>query len=79
MKNTKTLIESFEEIRVALEELSMKQSDLIEFIDAMFPADDLEIEELRELALEVVESCKSPKELFQAMMDEITQPDVLLR
>jgi ATP-dependent exoDNAse (exonuclease V) beta subunit len=76
LKNVGTLIKSFEEIRVELEELSEVQSDLSDFIDAIFPAEDLEIEELRELALDVVENCKTPKELLQAMMDEITQPDV---
>jgi superfamily I DNA/RNA helicase len=76
LKNVGTLIKSVEEIRVELEELSEVQSDLSDFIDAIFPAEDLEIEELRELALDVVENCKTPKELLQAMMDEITQPDV---
>lgn len=59
-----------------LEKLSKAQSNLNDFIDVIFPADDLEIEELRELALDVVENCKTPKELLQAMMVEITQPDI---
>jgi DNA helicase-2/ATP-dependent DNA helicase PcrA len=76
LKNMDTLVASFEEIRSTLEDLSEKEADLHEFIDAMFPADDPDIEELRELAVEVVEDCGTPKELLEAMMDEITQPDV---
>jgi DNA helicase-2/ATP-dependent DNA helicase PcrA len=75
---SRTLVASFEEIRSNLEDLSEKKTDLHEFIDGMFPADDPDIEELRELAIEVVEDCGTPEELLKAMMDEITQPDVPL-
>jgi DNA helicase-2/ATP-dependent DNA helicase PcrA len=76
MKNMETLIESFNDLRATLDELSTKQANLNEFIDAMFPAGDPDIEELRELAVEVVENCDTPTELLDAMMDEITQPDI---
>lgn len=76
LKNMDTIVASFEEIRSTLEDLSEKEADLHEFIDAMFPADDPDIEELRELAVEVVGDCGTPEELLEAMMDEITQPDV---
>jgi DNA helicase II / ATP-dependent DNA helicase PcrA len=76
IKNTNTLVETFKELRATLDELSSKASDLDEFIDAMFPSDDLYIEELRELAIKVRENCNTPRELLEGMMDEVTQPDI---
>jgi ATP-dependent DNA helicase UvrD/PcrA len=76
LKNMGTLIQAFEEVRELLVDLAAKQEDLTAFIDAMFPADDPEIEELRELALSLIESSKTSKDLFLAMMEEMTQPDI---
>jgi ATP-dependent DNA helicase UvrD/PcrA len=76
LKNMSTLVASFEEVRSALIELAAKEADLTVFVDAMFPADDPDIEELRELALDVVEHSKTTKELLKAMMEEMTQPDI---
>jgi len=76
LRNMNTLIESFAAICSTLTELAAKETDLAAFVDAMFPADDPDIEELRELALDVVEDSKTTKELFKAMMEEMTQPDI---
>jgi superfamily I DNA/RNA helicase len=76
LKNMSTLIASFEEVRSALIDLAAKETDLTVFVDAMFPADDPDIEELRELALDVIERSKTTKELLKAMMEEMTQPDI---
>jgi DNA helicase II / ATP-dependent DNA helicase PcrA len=76
LKNVSTLIDSFWEIKTALTELSEAESDLTMFIDVMFPASDIEIEELRELALQSAEGSKTTSDLFSRMMEELTQPDV---
>jgi DNA helicase II / ATP-dependent DNA helicase PcrA len=41
----------------------------------MFPSGDADTEELRDLALEAKDGCET-KDLFKAMMEQITQPDV---
>jgi superfamily I DNA/RNA helicase len=76
LKNMNSLVEAFEEIRATLTELAAKEADLATFIDAIFPGDNEEIEELRQLALDVQPKCSNPAELLKAMMEEITQPDV---
>ena len=45
-------------------------------VDALFPANLETIAELRELALSVAEEAGNAKDLFSAMMKEITQPDI---
>jgi ATP-dependent DNA helicase UvrD/PcrA len=76
LKNMNTLIKAFKEVRDLLVDLSAKEDDLAAFIDAMFSADDPDVEELRELALSLIEDSETTKELFKAMMEEMTQPDI---
>jgi len=76
LNNMNTLIKAFEEVQGLLVDLAAKEDDLPAFVDAMFPADDPDIEELRELALDLVEESETTKDLFRAMMEEMTQPDI---
>ena len=76
LKNMSTLVKAFEEVRDELVDLSNEEDDLASFVDAMFPANDPDIEELRELALGLIEDSGTIKDLFRAMMEEMTQPDI---
>jgi DNA helicase II / ATP-dependent DNA helicase PcrA len=76
LQNTGSLAEAFKLIKAELADLAAKEADLNSFIDAMFPADNEAISELRQLSLVLAKSCTDPKELFSAMLEEMTQPDV---
>lgn len=73
---TKPLVEQFKLIKEALAELDEVKDDLTAFVDALLPAKNLDVSELRELALVQMEVVETPEELLSAMMQEITQPDI---
>jgi DNA helicase-2/ATP-dependent DNA helicase PcrA len=76
LKNINTLVAAFEEVRALLADLATKEEDLAAFVDAMFPADDPDVDELRELAFGLVDGSENTKDLFGGMMEEMTQPDI---
>jgi superfamily I DNA/RNA helicase len=76
LPHSATLIQAFKDVRAELTALEAVQEDLPAFIDALFPASDDKLEELRELALAESEGCTSAVELLRAMMEEMIQPDV---
>ena len=73
---TKPLVERFKLITDALAELEAVKGDLAAFIDTLLPDADVDLTELRELALAQMEAVETPEELLSAMMQEITQPDI---
>jgi DNA helicase II / ATP-dependent DNA helicase PcrA len=76
LPHTKPLIEQFEKIKAALADLEPLKGDVPKLVDELFPAGQVEIAELRELAVSVVEEAEDADDLFTAMMKEITQPDI---
>lgn len=76
LPHTKPLVERFKTIRAELDALEGLKADLPAFIDALFPTDDENLSELRELALAQMETVAAPEELLGGMMEEITQPDI---
>lgn len=76
LRHTKPLIEQFEKIRQDLADLEPFKDDVKNLIDRLFPNSVPSISDLRELALSVADDAKDAKELFSAMMKEITQPDI---
>lgn len=74
--HTKPLVDQFAVIKGALEQLNAVKDDLAGFIDALLPAEDSDVSELRELALAQSEAAETPDALLSAMMREITQPDI---
>ncbi len=73
---TKPLVERFKAIRSELAALDDLKADLPAFVDALFPAGDENLLELRDLALAQQETAGDPGELLGGMMEEITQPDI---
>lgn len=73
---TKSLLQEFGKIKEALAALGEAASDLGKFVDLIFPEGESDLSELRELALRFLEISAGPEDLFDFMMDEITQPDV---
>jgi DNA helicase II / ATP-dependent DNA helicase PcrA len=76
LPHTKPLIEHFEKVRDILAGLEPIKDDVPKLIDELFPASNAGISDLRELALLVAPDAKDASELFSAMMQEITQPDI---
>lgn len=74
--HTKPLVDQFTLIKEALTELDAVKDDLPGFIEALLPAGDPDLAELRELAVAQSEACEAPKDLLATMMKEITQPDI---
>lgn len=74
--HTKPLVDQFAIIKGAIEELGFVKGDLTAFIDALLPATEPDVSELRELALAQREAAETPKDLLTGMMKEITQPDI---
>lgn len=73
---TKPLVERFKAIRAELDALDGLKADLPAFVDALFPAGEENLSELRDLALAQLEMAGDPGELLGGMMEEITQPDI---
>ena len=73
---TKPLVERFKLIKERLAELDAVKDDLAAFIDTLLPDADIDLSELRALALTQMEAAETPEELLSAMMQEITQPDI---
>jgi len=73
---TKPLVERFKAIRNELDALDGLKADLPGFVDALFPAGDEHLSELRDLAVAQLEAAGTPEELLGGMMEEITQPDI---
>lgn len=76
LKHTKPLIEEFLKIKQRLADLDPHKGDVKRLIDELFPSSEPSISDLRELAISAADSVKDAKELFTAMMKEITQPDI---
>jgi superfamily I DNA/RNA helicase len=74
--HTKPLIEQYKTIKKDLATLEPFVNDVPTLINEMFPDNVPTIADLRELALSVAGEAKDAKELFSAMMKEITQPDI---
>lgn len=73
---TGPLVGQFLVIKEALNALEAVKGDLGTFVDGLFPEDDSNLSELRELALEQSDEVETPKDLLSAMMQQITQPDI---
>ncbi len=73
---TKPLVERFKAIRNELDALDGLKADLPAFVDALFPAGDEHLSELRDLAVAQLETVGTPEDLLGGMMEEITQPDI---
>lgn len=76
LAHTKPLVERFKQMKEALAELDAVKDDLAAFIDTLLPDADVELSELRELALAQMEAAETPEDLLSSMMQEITQPDI---
>jgi DNA helicase II / ATP-dependent DNA helicase PcrA len=74
--HTKPLVDQFALIKACLEELDAVKDDLLKFIDALLPAADPDVSDLRELALAQSQAAQAPQDLLATMMKEITQPDI---
>lgn len=74
--HTKSLVEQFDIVKTAIEELDAVKSDLTAFVDVLLPETDPEVAELRELALAQREAAETPTDLLRGMLKEITQPDI---
>jgi DNA helicase-2/ATP-dependent DNA helicase PcrA len=76
LPHTKPLIEQYNKLKKVIADLEPLKDDVSKLVDELFPADQPEIAELRELALSVAEEAEVADDLFGAMMKEITQPDI---
>lgn len=76
LSHTKPLVERFKAIRNELDTLDVLKADLPAFVDALFPAGDENLSELRGLAVAQLEAAGTPEGLLGGMMEEITQPDI---
>lgn len=74
--HTKPLIEQFKLIKEALAELEAVKDDLAAFIDTLLPEAEIELSELRALALAQMQAAETTNDLLAGMMKEITQPDI---
>jgi DNA helicase-2/ATP-dependent DNA helicase PcrA len=76
LSHTKPIIEPFEKIKKVLADLEPFRENVPGLVDELFPDGQASVADLRELALSVMADAKEAKELFSAMMKEITQPDI---
>jgi DNA helicase-2/ATP-dependent DNA helicase PcrA len=74
--HTKPIIEQFVKLKTALDDLEPFRDNVPGLVDELFPDGQASVADLRELALLVMPDAKDAKELFSAMMKEITQPDI---
>jgi DNA helicase II / ATP-dependent DNA helicase PcrA len=76
ISHTNPLIVRFKLLTDALVELEAVKDDVQAFIDELLPDGEVELAELRELALDQMEGAETPADLLAGMMQEITQPDI---
>ena len=76
LPHTKPMVEQFEKIKKAIEDLEPFRDNVPGLVDELFPSGQASVADLRELALAVMGEAKDAKELFSLMMKEITQPDI---
>jgi len=74
--STKSLVARFNDIEKELEALKGHASDLEKFVDHVFPDGNVAIGELRLLAIACLQKSKTPEELLEGMMNELTQPEI---
>lgn len=70
------LVAAFKALVDSLNELEAMKADLPALVEALFPDGSDDIAEIRKLALAEVEEAETASDLFAAMMEEITQPDI---
>jgi DNA helicase II / ATP-dependent DNA helicase PcrA len=74
--HTKPLIDRFKLLTDELAQLEAVKDDVQAFIDTLLPDGEVELAELRKLALDQMEGAVKPADLLAGMMQEITQPDI---
>lgn len=70
------LVAAFKAIVEELEALEPVKADIPALVEALFPDGFENLTEIRKLAVGEMEEAGTAAELFDAMMDEITQPDI---
>lgn len=76
LPSTSGLVTAFNSIVEELDGLKAVKDDIPTLIDALFPDGIEDLAEIRQLACSDAEGAASAADLFIAMMDEITQPDI---
>jgi DNA helicase II / ATP-dependent DNA helicase PcrA len=76
ISHTQQLIDRFKLLTDRLAQLEAVKDDVQAFIDTLLPDGEVELAELRKLALDQMEGAEKPADLLTGMMQEITQPDI---